>query len=204
MPPRSGLLIDWGGVMTSNVFEAFRAFAVTEGLDVDRIRDLFASDPEARGLLEGFERGTLAPADFEARFGALLGVRDHEGLIRRLFAGLRQDRRMQDAVAAFRVAGVRTGLLSNSWGGESYDRGRFGELFDVLVVSGEEGIRKPEPGIYALAAERMGLAPEELVFVDDLPGNLKPARALGMATVVHRDADTTLAELQELLGVTLP
>ena len=201
MPPRRGLLIDWGGVMTSDVFEAFAAFSRAEGLDLDHVKRAFASDPEARELLAGFERGTREPADFEARFGALLGVADHEGLIRRLFAGLRQDRTMQDAVAGFRRAGVRTGLLSNSWGGESYDRARFGELFDVLVVSGEEGIRKPEPEIYALAAERMGMAPEELVFVDDLPGNLKPARALGMATVVHREAATTLAELEELLGV---
>ena len=69
------------------------------------------------------------------------------------------------------------------------------------MISGEEGIRKPEPEIYALAAERMGLAPEALVFVDDLPGNLKPARALGMATVHHTAAATTIAELEELLGV---
>lgn len=108
---------------------------------------------------------------------------------------------MQDAVAAFRRAGIRTGMLSNSWGAATYDRARFEELFDVVVISGELGIRKPEPQIYAVAAERMGLAPGELVFVDDLPGNLKPARALGMTTVVHRDAGATVAELEELLGV---
>jgi epoxide hydrolase-like predicted phosphatase len=202
---RKGLLVDWGGVMTSSVFDAFEAFGRAEGLDATTVRTAFATDPSARELLGDYERGSLAGPDFERRFAALLGVREHEGLVGRLFAGLRQDRRMQDAVAAFRRAGVRTGLLSNSWGtGESYDRERFDELFDVLVVSGELGVRKPEEAIYAIAAERMALPPEDLVFVDDLPGNLKPARALGMATVVHRDADTTLAELEELLGVRLP
>jgi HAD superfamily hydrolase (TIGR01509 family) len=64
-------------------------------------------------------------------------------------------------------------------------------------------MRKPDPAIYALAAERLGLPPEAIVYVDDLPGNLKPARALGMATVVHRDAAETLPELEALLGITL-
>ena len=88
----------------------------------------------------------------------MLGVADHEGLIARLFGGMRPDEAMFDAVAAARRAGVRTGLVSNSWGEEGYDRARFAELFDVLVISGELGIRKPAPEIYALAAERLGRA----------------------------------------------
>lgn len=200
-----GLLVDWGGVMTSSVFDAFEAFGRAEGIDVGTVREAFATDPRARALLGDYERGTMPGPAFERAFADVLGLEEHEGLVGRLFAGLRQDRRMQDAVAAFRRAGVRTGLLSNSWGtGESYDRARFDELFDVLVVSGELGVRKPEPEIYAIAVERMGLPAERLVFVDDLPGNLKPARALGMATVVHRDAAATLAELEALLGVALP
>jgi putative hydrolase of the HAD superfamily len=98
---------------------------------------------------------------------------------------------------------VRTGLVSNSWGEEGYDRTRFGELFDALVISGEIGIRKPAPEIYALATERLGVGPECCVFVDDLPGNLKPAAAIGMATVLHRDAASTIPELEALLGISL-
>jgi len=198
---RSGLLVDWGGVLTSNVFESFSAFCAAEDLNPDAVKDLLLADPAARGLLADFECGRLADAEFERGFAALLGVGEAGGLIARLFGGMRADGAMQDAVAAFRAAGIRTGLLSNSWGGAGYDRARFDALFDVLVISGELGIRKPEPEIYAIAAERMGMAPEQLVFVDDLPGNLKPARALGMATVVHRDAASTVAELEELLGV---
>ena len=65
------------------------------------------------------------------------------------------------------------------------------------MISSEVGLRKPDPAIYELAAERIGLPPEACVYVDDLPGNLKPARALGMATVLHRgDAEATLAEVE--------
>ena len=196
-----GLLVDWGGVLTTDVFASFEAFCVAEGLQPGRVRDAFMKDPLARELLADFECGRLADADFERGLGAVLEVTEPDGLIERLFGGLRADDVMQDAVTAFRAAGVRTGLLSNSWGAQTYDRGRLAELFDVLVISGEEGIRKPQPELYAIAAERMGLEPAELVFVDDLRGNLKPARALGMTTVHHVDAAATLAQLEGLLGV---
>jgi epoxide hydrolase-like predicted phosphatase len=98
---------------------------------------------------------------------------------------------------------VRTGLVSNSWGKGRYDRSLFPELFDGVVISGEVGLRKPDPAIYELGAESIGLQPSECVFVDDLPGNLKPARDLGMATVHHTSAEQTVAELEPLLGVRL-
>jgi epoxide hydrolase-like predicted phosphatase len=78
-----------------------------------------------------------------------------------------------------------------------------GELFDGVVISGEVGIRKPAPEIYALGAERIGLAPEACVFVDDLPFNLSPAAELGMATVHHRSAEETIGELERLFGLHL-
>jgi putative hydrolase of the HAD superfamily len=191
-------------VLTSNIFESFEAFCLDEGLRPDSVRDAFMKDPMARELLADFECGRLGNADFERKFGAVLEVEEPEGLIERLFGRMAADEVMQDAVIAFKAAGVRTGLLSNSWGTATYDRRRFDQLFDVLVISGELGVRKPEPSIYAAAAERMGLEPSELVFVDDLRGNLKPARALGMATVHHTDAAATIAQLEELLGVAIP
>jgi putative hydrolase of the HAD superfamily len=200
---RDGLLIDFGGVMTSNVFDSFAAFCRDEGLPPDTVRDLFMQDRRAREALGDLETGRATDVEFEARFAALLGVEPAEGLIARLFARMAPDERMFEGVAAARRAGIRTGLVSNSWGEEGYDRTRFAELFDAVVISGEIGIRKPAPEIYALAAERLGRAPERCVFVDDLAGNLKPAREIGMATVLHRDAETTLAELEQHLGVSL-
>jgi len=202
VPERRGLIVDWGGVLTTDVFASFRAFCVAEGLAPDTVRDLFREDPRARDLLAGLETGELDRDGFQTAFAALLGVAP-EGIVERLFGGIAPDEGMIGAVRAARAAGLRTGLLSNSWRVEDYDRALLEELFDACVISGEVGLRKPDPAIYALAAERVGLPPEALVYVDDLPGNLKPARALGMATVAHRDAAETLPELESLLGVAL-
>ena len=200
---RRGLLVDFGGVLTTNVFESFQAFCESEGLAPDAVRRRFMSDPDAQQLLFDLEEGKLPEEEFEPRFAALIEVEEHAGLIDRLFAGMRPDEEMLGAVAAAKRAGVRTGLISNSWGHERYDRERFPELFDGLVISGEVGIRKPLPEIYVMGAEAIGLAPEECVFVDDLPPNLKPAARLGMATVLHVDAERTIAELEGILGVSL-
>ena len=200
---RDTLLVDFGGVLTTNVFDAFADFCRVEGLAPDTVRDRFMTDPEARDLLGDLETGRIDEAEFEPRFAALLGLERAEGLIDRLFAGMVPEPAMLGAVRAARRGGVRTGLLSNSWGQERYDRATLEELFDTVVISGEVGMRKPSPEIYALAAERLGREPERIVFVDDLPGNLKPAREIGMATVLHRDAGATVAELEQHLGVSL-
>lgn len=203
---RRGLLVDFGGVLTTNVFETFSGFCTREGLAPDVLRRAFREDETARELLVGLETGTVTEADFERGLGAALGLpaEKHDGLIARLWADLGPDEDMIEAVAGFRAKGIRTGLISNSWGRAlKYEEDLMERLFDGLVISHLEGIRKPDPAIYALGAERIGLPPAECVFVDDLPGNLKPARAMGMATVVHRSAPETVAELEEILGVPL-
>jgi len=106
-------------------------------------------------------------------------------------------------VRSARGEGVRTGLISNSWGTARYPHELLSELFDGVVLSGEVGIRKPAPRIYELGAEAIGLAPSSCVFVDDLPFNLPPAQELGMATVHHTSAQRTIAELERVLGVAL-
>jgi putative hydrolase of the HAD superfamily len=200
---RRGLLVDFGGVLTTDVFSSFQAFCESEGLEPDTVRDRFRADPAAQRLLFDLEEGKLSEEEFEPRFAELLEVADHAGLIDRLFSGMSPDDEMLAAVRQAKQAGVRTGLISNSWGRGRYDRTRFPELFDGTVISGEVGIRKPMPEIYEMGARAIGLSPPECVFVDDLPGNLKPARELGMATVHHRSAAETVAELERLLGVSL-
>ena len=200
--PLSGLLIDWGGVLTTNLFDSFNAFCVLEGLESGVIGARFRSDPEARELVIGLETGAIAEAEFETRFAAMLGVAA-PSLIARLMAEALPDRPMCDAVLHARRAGIRTGLISNSWGTSRYDRALLGELFDGVVISGEVGLRKPAPEMYVRGAELIGLAPERCVFVDDLPFNLEPAAALGMATVHHVEADATIGALERLLGVAL-
>jgi len=198
-----GLLVDFGGVLTTDVFASFREFCEAEGLRPDTVRERFRQDPLARELLAGLEIGRISEPAFEQRFAAVLEVERSEGLIDRLFAGMQTDEAMVAAVRAARKAGIRTGLISNSWGNGRYDREQFTGLFDGVVISGEVGIRKPDPHIYELGAAAVELPPEACVFVDDLPGNLKPARALGMTTVHHVRADETITELEALLGIPL-
>jgi putative hydrolase of the HAD superfamily len=200
---RRGLLVDFGGVLTTDIFSSFQAFCEAEGLEPDAVSERFRGDPVAQRLLFDLEEGKLAEEEFEPLFAELLEVANHAGLIDRLFSGMRPDDEMVAAVRKAKQAGVRTGLISNSWGKGRYDRAQFPELFDGTVISGEVGIRKPMPEIYAMGARAIGLDPGDCVFVDDLPGNLKPARELGMATVHHRSAAETVPELERLLGVSL-
>ena len=199
---RSALLIDWGGVLTTNLFKSFQEHCLRAEIDPAKLLGRFRRDPEARALLIALEEGSLAEADFEAQLAALLEV-EPDGLIDGLFAGVEADRAMVAAVRAARLAGVRTALVSNSWGVHRYPHDMFDDLFDGVVISGEEGIRKPARRMYELGAERAGAAPEACVFVDDLPFNLTPAQELGMATILHTSAETTIPELERLLDVPL-
>ena len=131
-----GLLTDCGGVLTSNLFDSFRSFCEVEGLAPETIGQRFRSDRACRELLIGLETGTVREEEFEPQLAALLGV-SAPGLIDRMFAGSTPDQPMLAAVQAARRTGVRTGLISNSWGTRRYDRSQLKELFDGVVLSGE-------------------------------------------------------------------
>ncbi|MFZ1154697.1 MAG: HAD family phosphatase [Solirubrobacteraceae bacterium] len=199
---RKGLLIDWGGVLTTNLFTSFHEYCVREEIDPAELGKRFSADPEFRELLIALEKGTLDEVDFELRFAELLGVAP-DGLVDGLFAGVQPDVAMVEAVRLAHKAGIRTALVSNSWGVHRYPHDVLAEIFDGLVISGEEGTRKPARRMYELGAERAGVAAELCVFVDDLPFNLTPAEELGMATVHHTSAETTIPELEALFGIAL-
>lgn len=198
-----GLLVDFGGVLTTNVFDSFRAFCEAEGLDPDAFVRLMTEDKEARRRLRQVETGEIDEPEFGEVLGEKLGIADRENLINRLFAGMKPDEPMIAAVRTAKAAGVRTGLVSNSIGEGRYDRSTFPELFDGVVISAEVGLHKPQPEIFLMGAERAGVAPEECVFVDDLRENCEGAEAVGMTAVLHRGAEGTVPELERLLGVTL-
>jgi putative hydrolase of the HAD superfamily len=200
-----GLLVDYGGVLTTNVWDSFRAFCEVEGIDREEVKRAFRDRPEAMALLRRLEAGELTEDEFAPLFGPIIGVRDDrtEGLVDRLFAGMQPEEPMIEALRRARAAGLKTGLISNSWGRGRYDRNSFAELFDGVVISGEVGLYKPQPEIFLLGAERVGLEPEACVFVDDLRENCAGAEAVGMTAVLHRGADTSLERLEELLAVPL-
>ena len=189
-------------MLTTNIWAAFAEFCEAVGRDRDAVLRLFREEPEAMELLRGLETGGLDEAEFEPRFAALLGIEDHEGLIARLFAGLGPDDAMIAAVRKARESGVSTGLITNSWGLGIYERAPM-DLFDETVISGDVGLHKPQPEIYRLACERLGVEPEDAVFVDDLRENVTGAEAVGITAILHRDAAATIAELEELFGIAL-
>jgi epoxide hydrolase-like predicted phosphatase len=200
--PRTGLLVDWGGVLTTNLFASFHAFCIDSKIDPKTVLGRFRTDPAARDLLIALETGELEEQAFESEFAALLKV-EPNGLIDGLFAGVAPDTDMLDAVRIAHDAGVRTGLVSNSWGVHRYPHDLFSQLFHGVVISGEEGIRKPALRMYELGAERAQVPADRCVYVDDLPFNLTPAEELGMATVHHTSAETTIPALERLLGISL-
>jgi putative hydrolase of the HAD superfamily len=200
-PTPKTLLVDFGGVLTTDIWSSFAAFCDQRGLDPGAAKDLFRENPEALATLRGLETGEVEPSEFERRFAELLDT-EPEGLIEGLFAGLQPLDPMVEAVRGFRAAGVPTGLISNSWVMDHYTE-EIRALFDDVVISAEVGMHKPEPEIFLLAAERLGVDPTDCVFVDDLRENCAGAEAVGMTAVLHRDAEQTIARLEELLGVEL-
>jgi putative hydrolase of the HAD superfamily len=201
-----GLILDFGGVLTSDFFEALRGFCRREGLPEDALLHLISVDDGAKGVLVDLERGTIGQPEFEAQMAELLGV-PQTGLLRRIAADLKPEEPMLQACENLRRHGIKLGVLSNSWGSEPFDPYRpwcLERNFDSVVISHRVGLRKPDPRIFELAAQGLGLTPEECVYVDDIALYLEPARDMGMRVVHHTDAALTIRELETIFSVPLP
>jgi epoxide hydrolase-like predicted phosphatase len=198
-----GLLTDFGGVLTTNVFDSFKAFCEAEGLPPDTVKRTFRENPEALSELRALERGDLTVEEFEPRFAPHLGIAETTGLVERLFAGVGPDEPMIAAVRRAHESGICTAVISNSWGGTSYDVADWRDLFDAIVISGEVGLHKPGREIFELTLSELGLGASECVFIDDLRENIAGAEAVGITGILHRGAATTLPELERLLGIPL-
>lgn len=204
------LVMDWGGVLTAPLEATMPDWARAERIDLGHFRDVMrgwvdlsqqARGPSPTHLLE---RGELAPADFEVLLADELERRGSftrpEGLLGRMLAGLVElDATMMGLVRSARHAGIRTALLSNSWG-EHYPEELWDDLFDVVVISGRVGMRKPEAQIYAHTVEALGVPAGACVMVDDMPRNVEGATAAGMQVVHHTAVDDTLRRVRSLLG----
>lgn len=198
-----GLILDFGGVVTTDLYAEMSAFSVREGLAPDAIARVLRDDPEGRKAFGAVEAGEITQREYEVIIGRLLGVDDH-GLLARALSGLRPRPEVLDLIRRARAVGIRVGLLSNSLGEGEYDPYQgydLDDIFDAVVISGETGLRKPDPAIYLIATEQLGVAPRECVYADDTAANLPPAEELGMATVHFTDAATGIAEISRLLGL---
>ncbi len=176
--------------------------------DVDNVyaalEQAFDTGPAGSSPVHLLERGEMSPADFEARLARALTEQgspvEAAGLLDRMLGGLaRLDDDMAALVSRARGSGIRTALLSNSWG-DHYPERLWDGMFDAVVISGRVGMRKPDAVIYVHTADAIGLVPAQCVMVDDLPHNVEGARASGMVGVLHQGFAQTLTELEELFG----
>lgn len=201
-----GLILDFAGVLTANPSAVHRAWCVSEGLDPGAWRGTLNDQAEGRRLYVALEVGQIRQSEWNEGTAALLGDHvDPVNLMGRAWASVLPARRMIALARAARAAGHRLALLSNSFGLDPfnpYEHIGIWDLFDVHVVSELVGRAKPDPAIYQLALERIGLPAERCVFVDDQAVNLPPAADLGIATVHVTDEDAAVAELEAILGVT--
>jgi putative hydrolase of the HAD superfamily len=200
----TALLVDFGGVMTTSVWDSFADFCRAKGLEEDTVKRLFREDPDALADLRGLETGMLEEAEFEERFAKRLGLDEATDLIDAMFRGMLPSEPLVAAVRAAGARGVKTGLISNSWSTSHYDREQLDELFDAVVISAEVGLHKPQPEIYRLAAERLAESPDRCVFVDDLRENCAGAEAVGMTTILHREPADTVARIEDLFAIKVP
>ena len=195
--------------MTSPIFSSFNAFCEMEGITLDAFRSVMQGAARKEGSpFAMVETGAITEEQFDDAVATLLSDACGKtiaaaGLKQRMFALVKPDEAMWSAVGAARAGGVRTGLLSNSWGGRDYPIEGLKEIFDDILISGDVGLRKPDPEIYLLAADRIGARTEDCVFVDDFNVNVDGAKAVGMMSIVHSDARTTIETLQELFGLQL-
>jgi len=190
------------------------AWADAEDVEIDQfaavMREWLGPSVEETSLVNpvhALERGEIEVPDFEVHLAQRLTSRlgrsiEPGGLLGRLFENFTHAHDMSALVRRARVGGIRTALLSNSWG-NTYPDELFDGMFDAVVISGDVGMRKPEERIYRHTIDLIGLLPEECVFVDDLQHNVIAAVEIGMVGVRHVDYARTAGELDVLFGQVL-
>ena len=210
-------LFDFGGVILSSPFEAFAAHEREHGLPEGFIRLVNSTDPDTNAWAR-LERSQVGLEEFCELFEAEARALGHEvdgaGVLGCLHGEVRPA--MVEAVRRC-AARLKTGLLTNNFvlgpaeddddvvvhDDRTVETSAIVGLFDVVVESSVVGVRKPDPQFYEVACERLGVRPEQAVFLDDLGVNLKPARAMGMTTIKVVDPDEAIAELEAVVGFPL-
>jgi len=209
------ILWDFGGVLTTSPFEAFNRYEAERGLPRDFIRQINATNPETNAWAQ-FESSQVTLDEFDDLFAEESTARGHRVPGRQVIELLSGDIRprmvrvLEHCKAHYQVACITNNVRSGQGPGMASSSERATQiagvmaLFDLVVESSREGIRKPNPQIYRLTCERLGVSPEAAVFLDDLGINLKPARALGMQTIKVLDQDQAIVDLAEITGLQFP
>ena len=205
---------DFGGVFTTSPFEAFNRYEASNGVPLDFIRGVNATNPETNAWAQ-FESSVVTPEQFDVLFereSAALGHRIPGRDVLPLLSGNLRPR-MVAALVLAKTRYANACITNNVRAGEGPSMARSASkaaqmtkvmaLFDHVIESSKEGIRKPNPRIYAMACERVGVEPSEVLYLDDLGINLKPAKAMGMTTIKVLTEAQTLADLATATGLTI-
>lgn len=204
------VISDFGGVLTTPLAGSFKAFAERSGITLEALGSAMATLAERDGVhpLYELECGRVSEASFMEALGATLT----EQLGREVsmvsfagdyFGGLEPNTPMIELMASLRDSGLRMALLTNNvreWEAHWRAMAPIEEIFELVVDSSTVGMRKPEPEIYELTTERLGVDAADCLFIDDFEHNCEAAQALGMTAIVYRDADQAIADIQAALG----
>lgn len=205
MPSRTGLILDFGGVLTTPLLPAVLAFEQREGLPQGACLTALYKHPEGVRITSDLERGAVSQTEWNQFAGKMLGV-PADNLMGRIFGDLRPEPQLINAAAAARRAGIKVGILSNSVGlhpWDLYDGYELEQLYDTVVISEKHLLRKPDPELFEITLKLMDLPAESCIFVDDTAAYVQAAEQLGLVGVHNQDPARTVATLSELLGVDL-
>ena len=211
----SAILWDFGGVLTTSPFEAFNVLEESIGAPKDFIRSINATNPESNAWAQ-FESNQVSFDEFDQMFAEESAARGHRipgsEVIARLSGDLRP--RMVDVLSIckdnFKVACITNNVKAGEGPGMSRNAAKAAAvaevmaMFDLVVESSIEGIRKPNPDIYTLTCERLDVPTQHAVFLDDLGINLKPAKALGMQTIKVLNEQQAIEDLAAITGLKFP
>lgn len=214
-PDVRAVIWDFGGVVTSSPFDAFARYEIERGLPVDTIRRINAADPDSNAWAR-FERAEIDAAAFDRLFAEEAARIGHDVQGADILALLSGDIRpaMVAAIDAIRTAGLGTGCITNNvpagqGAGMAPNAEKAAAIaaimarFDHVIESSKAGIRKPDPRIYLMMCDALGVAPGQCVYLDDLGINCKPAAALGMRAIKVTGEAQALADLAEAVGIPL-
>ena len=200
------MIFDLGGVVLGSPLHAIARFEKERGIP-DGFVNLLVVETAPDGAWSRLERGELSIEEFYRDFDAECVARGHllpaADMMEAIHTSSGPRPEMLKALERLREYGLTTAALTNNWKSDGQDRHGLRPYFDVFIESSVVGLRKPDPRIYELALERIGVTAEEAVFLDDIGGNLKTARAMGITTIKVVDAASALAELGATLSVEL-
>jgi putative hydrolase of the HAD superfamily len=207
----STVISDFGGVLTTPLVQSFAAVQDETGLPFEELAKAMAriQEEDGRHPLFELETGRLTEVEFLQKLGdSLEPVLGHRPELHRFseiyFDALHPNEPMIDLMREAKSSGRRMGLLTNNvreWEPLWRSMLPVDEIFEVVVDSGFVGCRKPDREIYDLTIERMGVRPEECLFVDDIDVNCGAARELGMSAVHYQHNDQAIPEIREALGL---